>query len=368
MPKRKNEQTLADKAYKKARDDELKRFLEGCLKNYKEGNLTSDEVTNAYYEKLISFKIAMDAISTKFTELKKIHSEIKHPEKNNENRLARKHKREDDHHANPAVIDTTLLLEKVIEGLKYALEKKLYPQVQFCLSFLVCTRPHDFNGKKVRVNGSQSSNDTHVFLHDIPYKDDTIVATLANLLPSKQHQDAPLLPPRLVPFICDPKHYNLVMEGFNFLQEKENIERVCYGGEKNYLAGCACGPENVKSVEWNRKIDKLMIENLGLKNCVKNPKKCEWFKFTKTNGRHFTACAMAQGILNLDDDIMPNAAFRNALGHEIRSPADHSYDNIKCTNIPKYKNILVKKIDPNTPLVVNGKQITSGHYVCKVYT
>ena len=37
MPKRKNEQTLADKAYKKARDDEIGRFLEGCLKNYKEG-------------------------------------------------------------------------------------------------------------------------------------------------------------------------------------------------------------------------------------------------------------------------------------------------------------------------------------------
>ena len=368
MPKRKNEQTLADKAFKKARDDELERFLAGCLKCYKEGNMTPDEVTTAYYEKLISFKIGMDAIATKFTKLKKKHPEIKHPERNNENRLARKHEREDDHHANPVVIDTTLLLEKVIEGLKYALEKKLYPQVQFCLSFLVCTRPHDFNGKKVRVNGSQSSNDTHVFLHDIPYKDDTIVATLANLLPSKQHQDALALPPRLVPFICDPQHYNLVMEGFNFLQEKENIERACYGGEKNYLAGRACGPENVKSVEWNRDIDKLMIENLGLKNCVKNPKKCEWFKFTKTNGRHFTACAMAQGILNLDDDIMPNAAFRNALGHEIRSPADHSYDNIKCTNIPKYKNILVKKIDPNTPLVVNGKQITSGHYVCKVDT
>ena len=368
MPKRKNEQTLADKAYKKARDDEIGRFLEGGLKNYKEGKMTSDDVTNAYYEKLISFKIGIDAIAQKFSELKKIHPEIKHPEKNNENRLARKHKREDDHHANPAVIDTTLLLEKVIEGLKYALEKKLYPQVQFCLSFLVCTRPHDFNGKKVRVNGSQSSNDTHVFLHDISYKDDTILATLANLLPSKQHQDAPLLPPRLVPFICDPQHYNLVMEGFNFLQEKENIERVCYGGKNDYLAGRACGPENVKSVEWNRDIDKLMIDNLGLKNCVKNPKKCTWFKFTKKNGRHFTACAMGQGILNLDDDIMPNAAFRNALGHEIRSPADHSYDNIKCTNIPKYKNILVKKIDPKAPLFVNGKEITSGHYVCKVDT
>ena len=63
----------------------------------------------------------MDAIATKFTKLKKKHPEIKHPEKNNENRTARKHKREDDHHANPAVIDMTLLLEKVIEGLKYAL-------------------------------------------------------------------------------------------------------------------------------------------------------------------------------------------------------------------------------------------------------
>jgi len=167
MPKRKNEQTLADKAFKKARDDELERFLEGCLKNYKEGNMTPDEVTNAYYEKLIFFKIGIDAIATKFTELKKKHPEIKHPEKNNENRLARKHKREDDHHANPAVIDTTLLLEKAIQGLEYALEKKLYPQVQFCLSFLVCTRPQDFNCKKIRVNGSQSSNETHVFLHDI---------------------------------------------------------------------------------------------------------------------------------------------------------------------------------------------------------
>ena len=367
MPKRKNEQTLAEKAFKKARDDELERFLEGCLKNYKEGKMTSDDVTNGYYEKLISFKIGMDAISTKFTELKKIHSEIKHPEKNNETRLARKHEREDYHHANPAVIDTTLLLEKAIQGLEYALEKKLYPQVQFCLSFLVCTRPQDLNCNKIRVNGSQSSNETNKFLHDISYKDDTILATLANLMPSKQYKEA-LLPPRLVPFICDPKHYGLVMEGFNFLQEKENIDRACYGGKKKYLAGCACGPENVKSVEWNRKIDKLMIENLGLLNCVKNPEKCEWFKFTKTNGRHFTACAMAQGILNLDDDIMPNAAFRNALGHEIRSPADHSYDNIKCTNIPKYDNILVKKIDPNTPLVVNGKQIESGHYVCKVDT
>ena len=160
----------------------------------------------------------------------------------------------------------------------------------------------------------------------------------------------------------------VVIRGFNFLQEKENIDRACYGGKNDYLAGRACGPENVKSVEWNRDIDKLMIDNLGLKNCVKNPKKCTWFKFTKTNGRHFTACAMGQGILNLDDDIMPNAAFRNALGHEIRSPADHSYDNIKCTNIPNYKNILVKKIDPNTPLVVNGKEVTSGHYVCKVDT
>ena len=109
------------KAFKKARDDELGRYLEGCLKNYKEGNMTSDDVTNAYYEKLISFKIGIDAIAQKFSELKKKHPEIKHPEKNNENRTARKHKREDDHHANPAVIDTTLLLEKVIEGLKYAL-------------------------------------------------------------------------------------------------------------------------------------------------------------------------------------------------------------------------------------------------------
>ena len=49
MPKRKNEQTLADKAFKKARDDELGRYLEGCLKNYKEGNMTSDDVTNAYW-------------------------------------------------------------------------------------------------------------------------------------------------------------------------------------------------------------------------------------------------------------------------------------------------------------------------------
>ena len=71
MPKRKNEQTLADKAFKKARDDELERFLEGCLKKYKEGNLTSDYVTYAYYEKLLSFKIGIDAIARKFSELKK---------------------------------------------------------------------------------------------------------------------------------------------------------------------------------------------------------------------------------------------------------------------------------------------------------
>ena len=218
--------------------------------------------------------------------------------------------------------------------------------------------------KKIRVNGDQSSSNTHLFLHNLSYGDDIIVGTLANLLPSKQHSKNQ--PNRLVPFICAPKHYELVLEGFNFLQEKKNIDRPCYGGKKNYNSGCSCGAETVDQtengktqdrLEWSRTINPIMIEKLGLKACVKNPDKCPWFQFNKTNARHFTACALAQEILELDDDIMPNSAFRNGLGHEIRSAADHSYDNIKCTNIPKYDNILVKKIDPKQPLVLLGKQV-----------
>ena len=182
-------------------------------------------------------------------------------------------------------------------------------------------------------------------------------------------------PNHLVPFICDPKHYELVLEGFNFLQEKKNIDRPCYGGKKKYDSGCQCGPETVgfseegkkqDHLQWSRTLNKHMIERIGLAESLLNPEKCPWFQFNKTNARHFTACALAQGILELDDDIMPSSAFRNGLGHEIRSAADYSYDNIKCTNMPKYEDVLVKKIDPKKPLVhLGGELVTCGHYISR---
>jgi len=372
MSKRKTEQFDAERAFKRARGEELQRFLTVCLEKLKKKILTNQNVTDMYYKKLLEFNFGIHSIAKKFTELKVSNPEIQHPAENDEKIRCAKHVNEDARHNNPAVVDVSLLLEKIITGLEYALEKKLYPQVQFCLSFLVCTRPNDFNCKKIRKNGDKSCRETHLFLHDVNYIDDTILGTLANLLPSKQHSK--IQPFRLIPFICAPKHYKLVLEGFTFLQQKENIERPCYGGKAKFLKGLPCGPETVgfseqgkkqDKNEWSRKsnLNQLMIETLGLADCLRNPEKCQWFVFNKTNARHFTACAVAQGILELDDDIMPSAAFRNSLGHELRSSADHSYDNIKCMNMPKYENILVKKIDPKIPLFVLGKEVTHGHYI-----
>ena len=167
MPKRKNEGLAAHQAFTKARDNDAERCLADCLEKLKKRKITHEDFTNLYYQKLVEYRFNIHTIARKFTKIKKTNPEIRHPSENDEKIRRAKHANEDARHDNPAVLDVTLLLEKIIVGLKCALEKKLYPQIQFCLSFLVCTRPDDFNCKKIRTNGGtlEHWNNVRVF-HD----------------------------------------------------------------------------------------------------------------------------------------------------------------------------------------------------------
>ena len=149
----------------KARDNGVELCLADCLEKLKKRKITHEDFTNLYCQKLVEYRFNIHTIARKFTKIKKTNPEIRHPSENDEKIRRAKHANEDARHDNPAVLDVTLLLEKIIVGLKCALEKKLYPQIQFCLSFLVCTRPDDFNCKKIRTNGGtlEHWNNVRVF-------------------------------------------------------------------------------------------------------------------------------------------------------------------------------------------------------------
>jgi len=126
MPKRINEAAVADRAFKQARNNDVERFLEECLENLKKKKLTNQNVTDMYYKKLVEFNFGIHLIAKKFTEMKKTHPKIQHPQENDEKIRCAKHVNEDARHNNPAVVDVSLLLEKVILGLRCIFHSSLY--------------------------------------------------------------------------------------------------------------------------------------------------------------------------------------------------------------------------------------------------
>ena len=126
MSKRKTEQFDAERAFKRARGEELQRFLTVCLEKLKKKILTNQNVTDMYYKKLLEFNFGIHSIAKKFTELKVSNPEIQHPAENDEKIRCAKHVNEDARHNNPAVVDVSLLLEKVILGLRCIFHSSLY--------------------------------------------------------------------------------------------------------------------------------------------------------------------------------------------------------------------------------------------------
>ena len=92
----------------------------------------------------------------------------------------------------PIVMMADKLIGLVVAGVKDRIERKQYPQVIFCLNYLIALRPNDLNRGHVRVevgrNGEQSSGvipGDHVVCRELLFNNQKICGTLLNNILSK---------------------------------------------------------------------------------------------------------------------------------------------------------------------------------------
>ena len=345
--------------------------IESLRKRMREGDdkpKLQEELGKEYYIYLKEHKkFKPNTIQKLFRKKSKLNIDlefqIKEPNENKESvklqcELSKQNKREDQ-----VIINATLLIEKIIQGLKEGLRYEIYPQVLFCMNFILCGRANDLNIKRIREDGTHSSKETHFVLENCIYKEEEIIGTIVNLLTSK-NQNKNHVKEISLPMICHPEHYGLVKQGLEFLMTEEKADMKCYSSVKFYKNKDKCGAPKFKDGqrqnEW-KNIRKVMIKHLELRDAiVKSPEK--WtFDFQNCTGRDFVASFVADGSFE-KGSLGNNVVHETVLGHTYESSANGAYEKIKLQNMPTY-NVILKKIDE--PLKIGDRSISTGLYLTK---
>jgi len=261
------------------------------------------------------------------------------------------------------VIDFPVFMNAAIKGLQLGIQHKIYPQVLFCLSCLVCSRPNDMNGGRTRKNGQVFSHET-AFLHE---KDG--ILSLIKKVPSKQ-KDNVVYPPEITPFLCDPEHYNLCKSAFEFLQDNENIERDCYSLYWKYKANEPCGP-CTQACQWRKSskstpdILECMFDTLGFNDSIIEASGyAKAFRFTPYDARRFTASAYEQGRCQYGYGTRKKRKLtvNSVLGHASATNADEQYLTMEIKHMQTLELTLqLAEFDPY--IIDDGIDITKGAYL-----
>ena len=268
------------------------------------------------------------------------------------------------------VVDFTLVMNAAIKGLHLGIQHKIYPQVLFCLSCLVCTRPNDMNGKHKRTNGQVFSPETTI-LHE---KDG--VLSLIKLKPSKQKNGTDY-PPEITPFLCDTEHYDLCKEAFQFLQDEENIERDCYSSYDKYQRNEPCGP-CTQACQWRKSgrtvpdlyecmclklgFDTAVIESSGFEDKMGREKKFRWRPY---DARRFSASAFEDGRCSYGYGTRKKRkhTVNSVLGHVSNTNADEQYLTMQLDNMPVLEDLSLKLAEFHPYEVDDDLTITKGCYL-----
>jgi hypothetical protein len=226
----------------------------------------------------------------------------------------------------PIVIDADKLIELMVNGLRDGITRKQYPQIVFCLNYLIALRPNDLNKGHVRINSPRDGvlPIDHVIAHG-KFNDFDVCGTILNNNPSKFIEGKRSIVAYSTVFICPIADYEVVEQGIAFVQNEENISVPCTGYVDHYLKDLPCGPTT--SQQWGSAragIMKCMVDRLKLNTAVRN-----WashkFGFTKQLGRGFVASCVEQGRFELDTGLTPMKSVELLLGHEKLSSSNVCY-------------------------------------------
>ena len=244
----------------------------------------------------------------------------------------------------PVVIDADKLIQLMVNGVKDGVINKQYPQVVFCLNYLIALRPNDLNKGHVRINSPFDGvvPTDHVIANG-KFDDFDVVGTLINQNPSKFIEGKRSIESYSTVFICDVSDYSIVEQGIEFVQNKENISVPCNGFVDHYLKNIPCGP--TANQQWGNArsgVMKAMIARLNLNTAVK-----KWathkFGFTKQLGRGFVASCVEQGRFKLEIGLTPMKSVELLLGHEKLSSSNVCY--LKMDVRPKQvEGIILRKV------------------------
>jgi len=260
----------------------------------------------------------------------------------------------------PAIIDSDVLIDRLLSGLKEGLRKKQCPQILFCLNYLVPTRVNDLNCLHERVGEDKnkfSNENTHIF--------DKENGNLLNLFPSKKQEKS--IKKYATVCICDPTHYELVFHALEFVRSEEALSLPLITTVAQFLNETPSGPifeANGKRLRPWKKIDKVMIDDMNLHDAVKswgslNP------RFTRQLGRSFAACCVEQGIFEFERGLCPTKAIELFLGHEPLSSANVSYLRID-VKPNKMKGVVLRKVSDSNCLEHGQDKISYGVMLEKV--
>jgi hypothetical protein len=250
----------------------------------------------------------------------------------------------------PIIMMADKLIGLIVVGLKDGIERKQYPQVIFCLNYLIALRPNDLNRGHIRVGVCRNGviPGDHIMCQEHLFNKQKIVGTLLNKNPSKFKAKHEILSYSTV-YICDPADYELLERGIAFVQNQENATIPCTGRVSQYLANQPSGATT--SQEWGncrKGVMKAMIERLQLNTCV-----VQWashkFGFTKQLGRGFVASCVEQGRFKLEQGLAPLKSVELLLGHEKLSSSNVCYLKMdaRATQIP---GVTLRRVSTENPV------------------
>ena len=259
---------------------------------------------------------------------------------------------------NKIVINASLLIQRMVHGVRDGMERKQVPQVLFCLGYLVGLRPNDMNTQKKRTNETFSCAEDYQCIENATTGADEwreVVGTIKNRKPSKENASVDFVGEYTTVFICETEDYDLIKSAIAWVMDDCNAKRPCTTLLVEYERGDPSGAE-AKGQEWRSGREKgwittKMVERLGLNGAVASSK--DWGihtgGFTKQLGRSFVASCIEQGRLEFDKGLTSSQAIELALGHAPLSNNNVNYLKFDCRPCPTVAGVVAVKVCEDYP-------------------
>ena len=231
------------------------------------------------------------------------------------------------------------LIKQMLEVGKYGMEKNMYPLVQFAMNFCVGTRAQELNPCNIRVNGDQSSNQTH-FWSNANVDGKSVIQTLVLKKPSKQGH------PFTTIVITEQDDFETVKSFLTFLMDPRNQDREIYSDPLFFLQEEPCGASADWSRIWRKVTEKFdlarFVESWGYLAMESTPdrKTAPRRHFLPCDGRSFVANCIGERMF--DTQSHHHDTVTALLGHK-STAAKLSYMKIvanprRMTNLKIMKN------------------------------